>query len=187
MTEPKTIIGTNTVVNGNIEGDEDLGVEGRLEGAVALRGSLIVEPSGVVHADIRVASAVIRGALKGNIQAEGAVHITTGGRVIGDIVAARVILEDGAAFKGGIDMGDFDIEQRVPQKPEPRAEEPAPAPRFVPSQPEVPEPRFSKRPQPRSRTSIPMAKTSAGPPVKSMAPAPKVRAVGRAKAKKKGV
>jgi cytoskeletal protein CcmA (bactofilin family) len=187
MTEPKTIVGASTVIKGNIEGDEILIVEGRIEGAISLSKPLLVEPSGVVQADIAVESAVIRGALVGNIQAQESVHIEAGGRVIGDINAPRVVLDDGAAFKGGIDMGDFDIEQDIePEPPRPRVEgAPAPSAFAPPAAEAVPEPRLSRRPQPRSRTSIPLSKPAAEP-MRSMAPVPRVRTVGRTKAKKRG-
>ncbi len=181
MTEPKTIIGTSTVVNGNVEGDEILVVEGRVEGAVSLSKTLVVEPGGVVQADVGVESAIIRGALEGNIRAESFVQIEAGGRVIGDITAPRVILEDGAAFKGGIDMGDFEIEPAEA----PARVEVAPPPERIPPAAKTPEPRVSKRPHPRSRTS--MLSKPAATPSRSMAPVPRVRSIGRARAKKKGV
>jgi len=111
MSEPITIIGSETIVNGNLEGDEDLTVEGRVEGSISLSKTLSVEVGGVVRADINVRNAVISGVLVGNIEAQEAVNLTDQGRVIGDISAPRVILVDGSSFKGNIDMGDFDIEQ----------------------------------------------------------------------------
>lgn len=222
MTEPKTIIGPNTAVSGTIEGDEILVVEGRIEGSISLSKALVVEPGGMVQANVSVESAVIRGALQGNIQATDMVSVETGGRVVGDIVAPRVVLSDGAAFRGGIDMGEFDLEALpevgaqpeaapVPQPqvaaPRPQITAPPPPaamppqqmsaspPRFVEqasparrSAPpaERPEPRVSKRPLPRSRVSM-QSPDAIDPPARAMAPMPRMRAVGRTKAKKKGV
>ena len=111
MSEPVTIIGANTVISGNLEGDEDLTIEGRVEGTITLSRTLTIENNGVVHANINVRNAVISGVLVGNIEAQDSVHITEEGRVMGDISAPRVILVDGASFRGSIDMGDFDIER----------------------------------------------------------------------------
>ena len=111
MTEPMTIIGTNTFVNGNLEGDEDLTVEGRVEGSINLSKTLTVEVGGVVRANIHVRNAVVSGILVGNVTAQESVHVTEQGRVVGDISAPRVILVDGASFRGNIDMGDFDVDR----------------------------------------------------------------------------
>ena len=111
MTEPVTNIGQATVIKGKLEGDENLVVEGRVEGSINLSRVLTIETTGVVHAEISVQEAIIRGVLVGNIQAEELVHITEEGRVVGDIKAPRVILVDGASFRGNIDMGDFEKEK----------------------------------------------------------------------------
>ncbi len=108
MTEPVTSIGKATVVKGQLEGDENLIVEGKVEGSIHLSKTLTIETSGVIHAEISVQEAIIRGVLVGNIQAADLVHITEEGRVVGDIKAPRVILVDGASFRGNIDMGKFD-------------------------------------------------------------------------------
>ena len=124
MSEPITIIGSETIVSGNLEGDEDLTIEGRVEGSISLSKTLTVEVGGVVRADINVRNAVISGVLVGNVEAQESVHITEQGRVVGDISSPRVILVDGSSFKGNIDMGDFDIEQEVPVRTEKRTVRP---------------------------------------------------------------
>ena len=78
-----TVIGSNTVVNGNLEGDEDLTIEGRVEGTINLSRTLTIEINGVVHANINVRNAIISGVLVGNVEAEDSVHITEEGRVVG--------------------------------------------------------------------------------------------------------
>lgn len=128
MSEPITIIGSETIVSGNLEGDEDLTIEGRVEGSISLSRTLTVEVGGVVRADINVRNAVISGVLVGNVEAQESVHITDQGRVVGDISAPRVILVDGSSFKGNIDMGDFDTEQEVPERTERRTARPAATP-----------------------------------------------------------
>ena len=109
MNEPVTNIGQATVIRGKLEGDENLVVHGRIEGSINLSKILTIETTGVVQAEISVQEAIIRGVLVGNLQAEELVHITKEGRVVGDIKAPRVILVDGASFRGNIDMGEIDV------------------------------------------------------------------------------
>ena len=108
MTDFTTVIGEQTVVRGNLQGDEDLAVFGKLEGGVNLTKTLIVEGSGIVVADIEVRDAIISGVMVGNITASNSVQITEEGRMVGDISSPRVIIVDGASFKGAVDMGDLE-------------------------------------------------------------------------------
>ena len=120
MNSQGTVIGAHTHVKGNLQGDEDLNVIGRVDGTISLTKTLIVEPTGVVVADVNVLKAVISGTVVGNITADEMVHITEEGRVVGDISSPRVVLVEGASFRGNVDMGDLDA---------PRASSGAPAPR----------------------------------------------------------
>ncbi len=98
------IIGQGITINGRLTGDEDLIIEGRVEGTIALNNHLIVEQTGAVVADVEVVELTVRGQITGNIVAGEVVSILTDAIVIGDIRAPRVIIEDGARFKGNIDM-----------------------------------------------------------------------------------
>ncbi len=113
-----TAIGPSMLVRGNLQGDEDLTVLGRVEGNVELTRTLIVENGGIVKADVSVRNAVISGIVVGNINASDSIEITETGRVVGDITAPRVLIVDGARFRGMVDMGNLDA---------PRASEPLPA------------------------------------------------------------
>ena len=106
-----TIIGESILINGNLNGDEDLTVRGRVEGTVTLTKTLVVEPTGVVRAEVQVKNCVIAGAVAGNVTASESVEITKEGRMIGDISAPRVIIVDGASFRGRIDMGEFEVRE----------------------------------------------------------------------------
>jgi cytoskeletal protein CcmA (bactofilin family) len=207
MSEPMTIIGTNTFVNGNLEGDEDLTVEGRVEGSINLSKTLTVEVGGVVRANINVRNAVVSGILVGNVTAQESVHVTEQGRVVGDISAPRVILVDGASFRGNIDMGDFDVD-RATEGFTPKAARKAPA-RVGAEEPVAAEEKgHVERPQAvRTRPApIPTRRPAAAPPKpaapvkaaqpspaaaaetavkRSPPPPPKVRAIGKTKAVKK--
>jgi cytoskeletal protein CcmA (bactofilin family) len=213
MTDPITIIGSNTVVSGNLEGDEDLTVEGRVEGSITLSRTLTIEANGVVRANINVRNAIINGVLVGNISAQEAVHITEEGRVVGDIAAPRVIIVDGASFRGNVDMGDFDIDRGArassaqparesahrPAAKHVRQVEEAPAAQESPAAQAAAQARVRKvgtpaaapRPAPRP---APAPAPARAPEIKAQAPAvaakkqppePKVRAIGKAKAIKK--
>jgi cytoskeletal protein CcmA (bactofilin family) len=109
MAEITTVIGDSIRLQGNLQGDEDLQVYGRIDGTIQLSRTLIVEPSGVVKADVSVQNAVISGVVVGNVTASDSVEITREGRMVGDIAAPRVILVDGASFKGQVDMGDLEL------------------------------------------------------------------------------
>src|SRR5512138_120808 len=115
-----TIIGESILISGSLNGDEDLTVRGRVEGTLTLTKTLVVEPTGVVKAEVQVKNCVIAGVIVGNVTATESVEITKEGRMIGDIAAPRVIIVDGASFRGRIDMGEVDVEgERA--RPAPRA------------------------------------------------------------------
>ena len=99
-----TIIGSTIVIDGEITGEEDLIIEGTVKGKISLKQNLIVEKSGVVEADIETQTVTISGQVTGNIIANEKVEITSGGKMVGDIKAPRVLIADGAIFKGNIDM-----------------------------------------------------------------------------------
>lgn len=103
-----TVVGPSILINGNLQGDEDLTVLGRVEGSISLTRTLHVEESGIVKADIQVRNAVVSGIVVGNITATDSVEITDAGRMVGDIRAPRVIIVDGARFRGAVDMGDLE-------------------------------------------------------------------------------
>jgi cytoskeletal protein CcmA (bactofilin family) len=111
MADKTTVIGEKTKVSGNLEGDEDLLVKGRVEGNIKLSKTLHVESGGIIVADVDVKDCVVAGVVVGDITASDSVHITNGGRMVGDIKAPRVIIVAGAAFRGRVDMGDMESER----------------------------------------------------------------------------
>src|ERR671918_177913 len=113
-----TVIGPSILINGKLSGDEDLTVRGRVEGEVSLTKTLIIETSGVVKADVTVRNAIVSGVVVGNVKATESVELTKDGRMVGDIRAPRVIIVDGASFRGRVDMGEVEA-GRVPQGPRP--------------------------------------------------------------------
>ncbi len=103
-TEGPCVIGRAITIRGNLTGSEDLLVEGRIEGTVTLKNHLSIEESGVLEADIDVENLTVRGEMKGDITAAQSVSINNNARLVGNIRAPRVIIEDGARFRGSIDM-----------------------------------------------------------------------------------
>lgn len=99
-----TVIGSSIVIDGEITGDEDLVIEGTVKGKIQLRASLYVEASGAVEADIETQNVDVSGQVTGNITASDKVELKTQCRVVGDIKAPRILIADGASFKGNVDM-----------------------------------------------------------------------------------
>lgn len=102
--EHGTTIGSEIQVRGRIEGQEDLRIQGRVEGAISLTETLFVEASGVVRADVEARDVVISGIVIGNVRAEDSVTLNAGARLVGNITAPRLIISDGAAFSGEVEM-----------------------------------------------------------------------------------
>jgi cytoskeletal protein CcmA (bactofilin family) len=98
-------LGLSLHLKGEISGNEDLHIDGTVEGAVQLgEGKLTVGATANVTADIIAREVVVCGKVKGNVQAKGKVEIKKDGSVIGDLTTAQIIIEDGAYFKGSIEI-----------------------------------------------------------------------------------
>jgi cytoskeletal protein CcmA (bactofilin family) len=119
-----TAIGPSIVIKGKLKSDEDLIVKGRIEAEISSSKALLVENSGVIKANVHVKSARISGVLVGNITAEERVEIAPDGRMVGDISAPKIIINDGAAFRGRIDMQGLDEATPSGEKP-PEGERPS--------------------------------------------------------------
>ena len=98
-------IGKSVVVKGEISGSEDLYVDGEVRGSIELRDhGLTVGPNGKVDANVTAREIVVHGTLNGNVQAADKIEIRKTGSILGDLTTARIIIEDGAYFKGSIDI-----------------------------------------------------------------------------------
>lgn len=101
----QAVIGESIRIDGEIRGDEDLLIEGEVEGQISLENhSVTVGRSGRIKADIRGRNISVDGKVQGNLFAEEQVIVRESGEVRGNITAPRVSLEDGSKFKGAIDM-----------------------------------------------------------------------------------
>jgi len=119
-------IGKGLLVKGEITGSESLYIDGKVEGSINLPGNRVtVGRNGQVAASITAREIVVLGKIRGNVSATDRVDIRAEGSLSGDVSAARISIEDGAFFKGGIDI----------RKPEPKA-----APATAQVAPEAPKP-----------------------------------------------
>jgi cytoskeletal protein CcmA (bactofilin family) len=107
-------IGSQITVRGALSGEEDLLVEGRIEGSIALSGHLIVATGGVLQADVEVESIEVHGEVEGDIVASRSVTIDKGAQVSGNVRAPRVIIHDGARFRGAVEM-EVELPERLPR------------------------------------------------------------------------
>lgn len=98
-------IGKSLKLKGEISGSEDLYIDGEIEGTVELNeNSLTVGPNGKVHADVAARSITIHGRLQGNVRAGERIEIRKTGSLEGDLSTSRIMIEDGAVFRGSIDI-----------------------------------------------------------------------------------
>lgn len=98
-------IGKSLVIKGEVTGSESLYIDGRVEGSINLSGNRVtVGRNGIVAANINAREIVVLGKVRGNLTASDRVDIRSDGSLTGDVVAARISIEDGAFFKGGIDI-----------------------------------------------------------------------------------
>lgn len=123
------MIGPSIVIKGEVSGEEDLVVQGRVEGTIDLKSNEVsVGQSGQVRADVKAKVIKIEGEVTGDLTGLENVVISRSGNVRGNIVSPRVTLEDGAIFKGSIDMDPGETESAsVPITPQKKTAAPAPA------------------------------------------------------------
>jgi cytoskeletal protein CcmA (bactofilin family) len=98
------VIGPKTTIKGEITGDEDVLVEGTVEGQIRINRDLRIGPGGTVKAKVEAQSVVVSGELLGDCHASHRVEIQATGRLTGNIGAPRVVIAEGATFKGNSDM-----------------------------------------------------------------------------------
>jgi cytoskeletal protein CcmA (bactofilin family) len=117
-------IGKAVKIVGQIFSKEDLYIDGDVEGTVeALENKLTIGPHGNAKAGIKAREVVLQGSIQGNVEAAEKVDIRKDARLVGDVRTARIVIEDGAFFKGSIDI----------VKPEPVKAAPKPQPAAAPA------------------------------------------------------
>jgi cytoskeletal protein CcmA (bactofilin family) len=128
-------IGKSVVIKGELNGSEDLTVEGHVEGKIELRDHVLtIGPNGKIKAQVFAKAVIVLGEVNGNVTATEKVDIRDGGSVDGDIVSPRVAIAEGAHFRGSVDMqrkGQPQAQQQRPQQSQqqqPQAQPAAPQP-----------------------------------------------------------
>lgn len=143
------VLGKSVIVKGEIHGREDLTIDGEVEGTIELQEHrLTIGPNAKVNAAVKAREVVVLGTLHGNVETRDKVEIRKEAKLVGDIRTARIVIEDGAYFKGAVDIV--------------RAETPRPQPVAAP------------KPQPVASATVP----NAGSPHASGHPGPSAIAAG---------
>ena len=113
-----SVIGPTLEFKGELQADEDLVIEGQVEGTITHHEKrLTIGKQGRVRADIDANSVIVEGQLVGDIRGDEVVSLASGADVTGNIFCHRIVIEDGARFNGRIDMGDQPKVTLVPKKP----------------------------------------------------------------------
>jgi cytoskeletal protein CcmA (bactofilin family) len=97
-------VGKTMKVRGEIYCDEELYLDGEIEGTLEVRHRLTIGPNGKVKANVKVKELVVSGSIQGNVDAADRIAIMKGASIVGDVKTAGIVIEDGAYFKGGIDI-----------------------------------------------------------------------------------
>lgn len=98
------MIGNQIKITGELSGDEDVEISGRVEGKVNLKRNLTIAASGNVEAEIHAKNVVIAGRVKGDVSADEKVEIVASGALEGNIRAPKIVISEGAHFRGNVDM-----------------------------------------------------------------------------------
>jgi cytoskeletal protein CcmA (bactofilin family) len=111
-------IGKSVVIKGELNGSEDLTIEGNVEGTIQLREHVLtIGPNGRIKAQIFAKSVIVLGEVTGNVTASDKVYIRDNGSVDGDLIAPRVAIAEGAHFRGSVDM-----QRKSGTAPQPKAD-----------------------------------------------------------------
>ena len=112
-------IGKSVVIKGELNGSEDLTIEGHVEGKIELRDHVLtIGPNGKIKAELFAKSVVVLGEVIGNVSASEKVDIRENGSVEGDITSPRVAIAEGAHFRGSVDMALTGKAAAAPNKPQ---------------------------------------------------------------------
>lgn len=126
------VLGKSVMVKGQIFSREDLTIDGEVEGTVELQENrLTIGPNGRVQASVKAREIVVLGTIHGNVEATEKIDIRKEAKLVGDIKTQRIVIEDGAYFKGSIDITRPEVAKAAPAKPQPVAAPPAPAPAAI--------------------------------------------------------
>ena len=166
----RSSIGKGTTVRGNVRGDGDLDIEGRVEGSVAVGGDLTIGETALVKSDVSGRRVVVRGAVAGNVSGDESLVLERGARVVGDLSAPSIGIRPGALVRGNVSTSSSDGAGRARSEgaARPRAEQRTQPSARIPAAPKA-------QPGARAAAAPPKVEVAAKPP--PAAPAkPAVRA-----------
>jgi len=133
-------IGKSVVIKGELNGSEDLTIEGHVEGTIQLRDHVLtIGPNGRIKAQVFAKSVVVLGEVHGNVTASDKVDIRDNGSVEGDLVSPRIAIAEGAHFKGTVDMQRKTAGPQAQAKPAAAPAAPQSQQQQAPAQPGVPQ------------------------------------------------
>ncbi len=128
-TRGPAVIGKSVMIKGQIFSREDLTIDGEIDGSVELQEHrLTVGPHGKLQAGVKAREIVVLGTIHGNVEASDKIDIRKDAKLVGDIKTARIVIEDGAYFKGSIDIARPEIGKPAAAAPPPKPSVTAPAP-----------------------------------------------------------
>ena len=137
-------IGPSILVKGDLSGEEDLLVQGRVEGKISLRqNNVTIGQNGRIKADVHGKSIRVEGEVKGNLYGDREIVICASGRVQGNLISPRVTLENGSKFKGSIDMEAASL--KAPLKAAPAGDAKKPLVQAAEKPPQRPQPTADPR------------------------------------------
>ena len=112
------VIGKSVMIKGQIFSREDLTIDGEVDGSVELHEHrLTVGPNGKLQAGVKAREVVVLGTIHGNVEASDKIDIRKDAKLVGDIKTARIVIEDGAFFKGSIDIARPEAPRTAPATP----------------------------------------------------------------------
>jgi len=104
-------VGKTMRLLGDMYSDDELYLDGEIEGTLEVNQRLTIGPNGKVKANVKAKELVVKGWIQGNVEAAGRIIIMNGASIVGDVKTAGIVIEDGAFFKGGIDILRSDAKQ----------------------------------------------------------------------------
>ena len=113
-----TVIGADTVIKGEMTVENRARILGRFEGTIQAKGQVEVADKAVCKADVEAATVQVDGQVEGNIKASDKAHLNGTARVVGDLVASKLVVSEGAAFKGHIHVGPDAMKGGGGQRPQ---------------------------------------------------------------------
>lgn len=117
-------------IKGEVQGTEDLRVDGEIEGRISLPGAtVVIGPKGRVTGDVQAREVVLEGTARGNLTARERIRIAATGKLEGDVASERLVIEEGARVSGKVNAGTAEAQQHAAARPA------APAPAHAPAAP----------------------------------------------------